>query len=125
MLIVGCIVPALMAFTIWMANPTGLATTVVASMVWGFACGTPLVATPVLASRKYEVTKLGSVLGMLYVGFAFLLRWVHIDSTTHIDSTRFSQISFGPGQMFGPALSGLIVDSNTTYDAAGNRIGAD
>jgi hypothetical protein len=37
---------------------------------------------------------------------------------------RSLQISFAPGQLLGPSLSGIIVDKNTYYAADGTRLGA-
>lgn len=99
MLYIGCTIPGTMAL-LWMINPTNLVVVVVTSMIWAFFGGAPLVATPVLASKEFGIVGLGSVLGMLY-------------------------IAFGPGQLFGPSISGMIVDNNTYYNSQGQRVGAD
>lgn len=99
MLVIGCCIPGLMTMTVWMAAPTNLIAICVAAMILAFFGGAPLVSAPVLASKEFGIVGLGSVLGILY-------------------------IAFGPGQLFGPSISGLIVDRNTIYSSTGERLGA-
>ncbi|KAI9034202.1 major facilitator superfamily domain-containing protein [Hyaloraphidium curvatum] len=94
----GCLVPFFAVLCIWMPAPTQLGTTVTASIFIAFFCGAPLVTMPVLSAIEFGTANLGSVLGILY-------------------------LSFGPGEIVGPSLSGLIVDS-TTVVVNGQRVGA-
>ncbi|KAI9004366.1 major facilitator superfamily domain-containing protein [Hyaloraphidium curvatum] len=99
MWILACAVPFLATSLIWLPAPTNLATTIAASMLWALFCGTPLVGMPILAVIEFGIDNLGAVVGVLY-------------------------LSFFPGEAFGTAICGSIIDANTIY-VDGQRVGAD
>lgn len=99
MFVLACAVPCLSTLCIWMPAPTNLGTTIAATMLWAFFCGSPLVSMPILAANEFGLANLGAVIGTLY-------------------------LCFFPGETLGTAFSGLIVDANTYYAPDGTRLGA-
>ena len=99
MFVLACLVPCLATLCIWMPAPTNMANLIVASMLWGFFCGSPLVSLPILAANEFGLENLGAVVGTLY-------------------------LCFFPGETFGTSISGSIVDRNTYYSPVGERLGA-
>lgn len=100
MFVLSCAVPFIATTAIWIPAPTNIISTSIAAILWALFCGTPLVAMPILSLKEFGIERLGAVLGVLFV-------------------------SFGPGELAGNVLLGVIVDKNTVYSAEGKRIGAD
>ncbi|KAI9023933.1 major facilitator superfamily domain-containing protein [Hyaloraphidium curvatum] len=100
MFVLACLVPFLAVTCIWLPAPTNIATVSVASLTWALFCGSPLVCMPIIAGKEFGYHRLGSAIGVLF-------------------------LSFGPGELFGNAVLGIIVDQHTTYTATGQRVGAD
>ncbi|KAI9021994.1 major facilitator superfamily domain-containing protein [Hyaloraphidium curvatum] len=98
MFLLSCLVP-LVASLLWISAPTNLAATCACSIVYGFFCGQPLVAMPLIANAEFGAESLGTVMGSLW-------------------------LCFFPGEVFGNALIGLIVDAYTPYAADGARLPA-
>ncbi|KAI9031067.1 major facilitator superfamily domain-containing protein [Hyaloraphidium curvatum] len=98
MFVLACAVPMVSAL-VWLAAPTNLGVTIAASMAWALFCGAPLVTMPLICAQEFGLGELGSVLGVM-------------------------MLSFWPGETWGNAILGAIVDANTSYAPDGTRLGA-